>query len=106
MRPAFCDVTIHEHHDLRAAWDGVVTMRGEDDDPGFSQLRKELKDRTLSLGVQTRYRLVQDNYRGILIDEARQGQALPLSTREISLPSKPCPNQSIDPVRSPFHHFV
>src|SRR5205823_409559 len=99
MRPAFGDDAIHEHHDLRVAWDGVVTMRGEDNDPGLSQLRKELKDRALSLGVQTSYRLVQNNHRSILVNESGQGQALPLSAGEIGASAKSCPDQRIDPVR-------
>src|SRR5258708_36284375 len=99
MRPAVGDDPIHEHHNLRVFWDGVVAMRGEDNDLGLSLLRKELKDSTLSQGIQTRYRLVQNNHRSILIDEPCQRQALPLSARKIGLSSKSCPNQGIDPAR-------
>src|SRR5260370_17698384 len=98
MRPAFGDDTIHQQHNLRVSWDRVVAMRREDDNPRLSHLRKELKDRTLSLRVQTCYRLIQVNHRGILIDEPRQGQALPLSSGEIRLSTESCSDQGIDPV--------
>jgi|SRR6266516_4482070 len=99
MRSAFSHDGVNEHHNLGVLWNGIVTMGGEDNDLGLSQLRKKLKDRTLSLGIQTRYRLVQDNHRSILIDKSRQCQALPLATGEIGLSSKSCPDQGIDSVR-------
>jgi hypothetical protein len=99
MRSAFGDEAVHEHYYLRVSWDGVVTMRGENDDLGLSQLRKERKDRALSLGIQTCYRLIQDHHRGILIDEPGQSQALPLSAGKIDSSSESCPDKRVDPVR-------
>src|SRR5437667_5123859 len=99
MRPAFADDAIHEHHNLRVFWNGIVAMRREDDDLRLSRLRKEFEDSALSLGIQTGYWLVQDNHRSILIDEPCQGQTLPLSAREIGLSTKSCSHQRIDPVR-------
>jgi hypothetical protein len=99
VRPDFGDAPVDEHDNRRASWNGVVSMRGEENHLGLSHLSKELKDRALSLGVQTCYRLVQDHHGGILIDQARQGQALPLSAGEIKLTSESCSDQGIDPVR-------
>lgn len=64
-------------------------MRGEENDPGLSHSRKKLKDRALSLRIETCYRLIQDHHRGILIDEPGQRQALPLSAGQINLSTKP-----------------
>ncbi len=74
-------------------------MCGEQDDLLVAHLSKELEHRALALGVQTGDRLIQDHHRGILVDQARQGQALPLSAGQIELASKACADEGVDPVR-------
>src|SRR5919205_4115087 len=88
VRPGFGDAPVDEHNNPRASRNRVVTMCGENNDLGSSQMSEELKDRALSLGVETCHRFIQDHHRGILIDDPRQGQALPLSAGEIKSTSK------------------
>src|SRR5688500_15842427 len=104
MRPDLSDAPVDEHDNRRVFRNGVVPMRGEQDDLGAIHLSKQLEDRALSLGIQTCYGLIQDHHRGILIDEARQRQALPLTAGEIESTSESRPDQGIDPVRKPAHH--
>src|SRR5919197_252113 len=99
MGSRFGDAPVHEHDNLRVSWNRVVAMCREHNDLALSQMSKELKDRALSLGIETCYRFVQDHHRRILVDEPRQGEALPLSAGEIKAPSESCADQGIDPVR-------
>jgi hypothetical protein len=99
MRPGFGDAAVHEHDYLRVLGYRVVTMRRKNDDLAPGLLRNELKDCALAFRIQTCDRFIQDHQRGILINEACEGQALPLSAGEIDSPSKSCTDQRVDPVR-------
>jgi len=106
MSPALSNVSVYKDHNLRIGGDRVVPVGGENDDLRLSELSKELEDRALSLGIQARYRLVQDDHRGVLIKEPGQCQALPLPTREVSLSSKSRSDKGIEAVRQPFYYFA
>jgi hypothetical protein len=79
-------------------------MRGEEDDLGLGQSSKELKNGALSLGIQACYGLIEDHHWRILIDEPRQGQALPLSAGEVEPTAKACTDEGVDPLRQALHH--
>src|SRR5947208_15143735 len=100
MIPHFTDAYVHEYNSLCIWWDGVVSMRREYDDSWVIalRLRKQLKDRAFALGIEAGYRFVQNQDWGILVDESRQGQALPLSAGQIDSPPKSSTDQRIDAV--------
>src|SRR3954466_15495686 len=68
VRPGLVEAAVHEDDDRRLRWDGVIPVRGEDDDPVL-QFGEELEDGALTLGVEARDWLVQDHDRCVLVDE-------------------------------------
>src|SRR3954468_4877736 len=78
----FDDTPALEHRDAVRALDRGQAVR---DDDGAAPAHQRLERRlhlALRLGVERRSRLVQDQYRRVLEERARDGEALALSTRQ------------------------
>jgi hypothetical protein len=82
MTPLFDDPPILQHQDAIRALDGRKPMRDDQRGaPRHQRLERGL-DMTLSLGVERRGRLIQNQNRRVLEHGARNGQTLTLTTRE------------------------
>src|SRR5688500_4669286 len=77
------DATAVEDDDAVRAADGAQTVRDDQRRAAAQQILHGFTDEPLTLAVETRCRLVENHDRRILEKDARDGETLPLSPREL-----------------------
>mmetsp|Transcript_15863 Transcript_15863/g.51629 ORF Transcript_15863/g.51629 Transcript_15863/m.51629 type:complete len:498 (+) Transcript_15863:25-1518(+) len=86
VRPALRDLPVLEHEDRVALGDGPEAVGNGHGRPRVAQRRQRVLDVRLRPRVQGRRRLVENDHRRVLHEEARDGDALLLAARELEPP--------------------
>src|SRR5258708_29334014 len=71
-----------QHHNFVGAPDRGEAMRDDDDGAMLHQILQSGLDQTLGFGIQVRGRFVENKYRRVLQQSARDGEALALAAGE------------------------
>src|SRR5262245_14158435 len=74
-------------------------MRGKHDDLLPAQRGQQRKDLALADRVETGARLIKHHQWRVVVEQAREREALPLATGEVGDPTEACAHHGIDAVR-------
>src|SRR4051794_17779433 len=83
VRAALHDAPLFHHDDFVGVLDGAQAMCDDERGAIAHELDERLLDATLRLVVERRRRLIEDEDRGVLVERTRDGDALPLTARQL-----------------------